>query len=314
MIEGKKIIVTGGAGFLGSHIVAGLESANDVFVPRSSKYDLRIKDDVAQMFSDYKNVDIVIHAACDIGGIGYSSTHPGSQFYNNIIMNTYMVDGAYKAGIEKFVGIGSVCEYPADTPIPFKEEYLWNGYPVSTNDAYGLSKRMMLAQCNAYRLQYGFNSIHLLPVNLYGPKDDFSTGNCHVIPALIRKVKAAMDMGIKCVDVWGTGNESREFVYVEDVAKAVILATEKYDKPDPINIGSGKEITIRNLAILIKDIMSYEGEFNYLDNGLGGQQRRLLDVSKAKIEFGFQATTDFYDGMKKTIDYYTTNQHELDNH
>lgn len=311
MIEGKRIVVTGGSGFLGSHVVAQLVGANDVFVPRHRDYDLTCKEAVDQLFVDFGKTDIVIHAAADIGGIGYSSTHPATQLYNNTLINLNVVDGAYRAGVGKFVAVGSVCEYPADTPVPFREETLWDGYPVVTNDSYGLTKRMLLVQCNAYRRQYGFNSIHLLPVNMYGPKDDFDLKNSHVIPALIRKVVEAMDKGEDIVDVWGTGYESREFIYVNDVATAIVMAAEFYDKPDPVNLGSGREIQIREIAAMVKDILGYEGDFRYLDNGLGGQQRRMLDVSRAREEFGFSASTSFEDGLRATADYYLENKVSL---
>ena len=314
MLKNKRIIVTGGAGFLGSHIVARLNSNNEIFVPRSKDYDLKNPEAVKQMFLDFKKTDIVIHAAADIGGIGYSSTHPGNQFYNNALMNLHVTHESFAAGVSKFVGIGSVCEYPAITSVPFKEECLFDGYPVITNDSYGLTKRMLLVQCNAYRKQYGFNSIHLLPVNLYGPKDDFDPANSHVIPALIRKVVAAMENNSEAVEVWGTGNESREFVYVDDAAKAVVLATELYDKSEPVNIGSGSEITIKELAKLVADILGYKGKFIFLDNGLGGQQRRMLDVSRAKDEFGFVAETKLFDGIKNTIRYYLDNRTDLESY
>lgn len=306
MIQGKRIVVTGGAGFLGSHVVSRLAENNEVFVPRSSNYDLRDAAAVKQVFSDFGQTDMVIHCAADIGGIGYSSTHPATQLYNNTLINLNVVHESYAAGVGKFVGVGSVCEYPADTPVPFREETLWDGYPVVTNDSYGLTKRMLLVQCEAYRRQYGFRSIHLLPVNMYGPLDDFDPENSHVIPALIRKICHALDNGETSVDVWGTGFESREFVYVDDVAEAIVLAAERYEKPDPVNVGSGREVTIRELAKLIAAIVGYEGEFNYLDNGLGGQQRRMLDVTKAEQEFGFKATTTFDEGLRDTINYYRT--------
>ncbi|MCI8483226.1 MAG: NAD-dependent epimerase/dehydratase family protein [Lachnospiraceae bacterium] len=311
MLEEKRIIVTGGAGFLGSHVVDLLKNENEVFVPRSKDYDLKDSEAVKQLFSDFSKTDLVIHAAADIGGIGYSSTHPGTQFYNNALINLNMVHESCLQGVDKFVGVGSVCEYPAVTPVPFQESELWNGYPVETNDAYGLTKRMMLAQCSAYQKQYGFHFIHLLPVNLYGPRDDFDIKNSHVIPALIRKIVYALDHQEKNVDVWGTGYESREFVYVEDAAEAIALAAELYEGSDPVNIGSGQEITIRELADMIKESLHYEGDFTYLDNGLGGQQRRLLDVTRAYEEFGFKARTSFCEGIKNTIQYYLDHQQEL---
>lgn len=311
MIREKRIIVTGGAGFLGSHIVSLLDGQNEVLVPRSGAYDLRDPEAVKQLFSDFGAADIVIHTAADIGGIGYSNSHPADMFYNNTLINLNIVHEAYRAGVGKFVGIGSVCEYPADVPIPFREEDLWNGYPVVTNDAYGLTKRMLLVQCDAYRRQYGFSSIHLLPVNLYGPGDEFSTEKSHVIPALIKKIVYAMEHGESSVDVWGNGQESREFLYVEDAAEAIVLATERYDGEEPVNLGVGKEIRINEVAEIIKDILGYQGVFRYLNNGLGGQQRRALDVSKARERFGFVAKTDYYDGIRNTIQYYLDNKATL---
>ena len=311
MIKDKKIIVTGGAGFLGSHITKMLQDNNEVIAPRSKEYDLKDDNAVKQLFADNKGVNIVIHAAADIGGIGYSSTHSGNQFYNNTLINLNIVHESYLAGIEKFVGVGSVCEYPASSPVPFKESDLWNGYPVVTNDAYGLTKRMLLAQCIAYKRQYGFNFIHLLPVNLYGPKDDFNLSSSHVIPALIRKTVNAIDNHEDNVDIWGTGDESREFLYVEDAARAVVLATELYEKDEPVNLGTGSEITIKELAKLIGEELGYTGRFTYLKNGLGGQQRRMLDVNKAKKEFNFEACVGLHEGIKNTIDYFYQNKNNL---
>lgn len=256
------------------------------------------------MFEVYSNIDIVIHIAADVGGIGYSSKHPAQQYYRNILMNTYILHYSYLNNVKKFVGIGSVCEYPAETPVPFKEENLWNGYPVITNDSYGLTKRMLLTQGIAYNREYGLNCIHLLPVNLYGPKDDFDLNNSHVIPALIRKILTAKQEGLDFVEVWGTGEESREFLFVEDAAEAIVKATELYDDVEPVNLGSGKEIKIFEIANIIKELVGYNGEFKYLNNGLGGQNRRMLDVSLAKEKFGFTANTSFIDGLKKTIEYY----------
>lgn len=304
MIKGKRILITGGNGFLGSHVVSLLNNGNDIIVPRSSEFDLTKEECVKKMFEVYSNIDIVIHIAADVGGIGYSSKHPAQQYYRNILMNTYILHYSYLNNVKKFVGIGSVCEYPAETPVPFKEENLWNGYPVITNDSYGLTKRMLLTQGIAYNREYGLNCIHLLPVNLYGPKDDFDLNNSHVIPALIRKILTAKQEGLDFVEVWGTGEESREFLFVEDAAEAIVKATELYDDVEPVNLGSGKEIKIFEIANIIKELVGYNGEFKYLNNGLGGQNRRMLDVSLAKEKFGFTANTSFIDGLKKTIEYY----------
>lgn len=311
MICNKRIIVTGGNGFLGSHIVELLQADNEVFVPAHVKYDLTDKAAVKQMFMDFGKTDIIIHAAADIGGIGYSSTHPAQQFYRNALINTYVLDQSYKNRVKKFIGIGSVCEYPAETPVPFKEDDLWNGYPVETNDAYGLTKRMLLAQSIAYKKEYDFNAIHLLPVNMYGPRDDFDPINSHVIPALIRKIIDAINNNRNEVEVWGTGQESREFVYVNDVAKAVIMAAENYNEVYPVNIGSGKEIKIFEIADILKKLLGYNGAFRYNCNGLGGQHRRMLDTSKAKDKFGFEASTDFKEGLNNTINYYKETFHTL---
>ncbi len=301
--SGKRVVVTGGAGFLGSHVVTELKSrgADNVFVPRSSKYDLRY----AKHCSDVvKGADIVIHLAAVVGGIGYNREIPGKMFTDNILMGTHLMEESRVAGVKKFVALGTICAYPKLAPIPFHEDDLWNGYPEETNAPYGLAKKMLLVQSTAYRQQYGFNSIFLLPVNLYGPGDNFSDKSSHVIPALIKKFVNAKDNNDPTVTVWGTGKATREFLYVEDAAVAIALATEKYDKPDPVNIGAGFEISIKDLAEKIKHIVGYNGELVWDTTKPDGQPRRMLDTSRAKQEFGFSSTTDFDVGLKKTIEWY----------
>ena len=302
-LKNDKILITGGHGFLGSHTVETFKKkgAKNLIVFSSKEYDLRKEDSVKNLFKTYKDIDIVIHIAGDVGGIKYSSTHPARQYYNNIMMNTLILHYSYENNVKKFVGIGSVCEYPEVTPVPFKESYVWNGYPVPTNDAYGLTKRSMLAQSIAYNKEYGFNAIHLLPINLYGPRDDFSLENSHVIPALIIKFYEAEKQNKKSVNVWGSGKASREFVYVEDVAEAILLATEKYDKIDPVNIGTGNEIKIKDLAYTIAELIGYNGDIFFDTDKPEGQLRRKLDVAKAEKEFGFKAKTDLKEGLEKTI-------------
>ena len=301
---GKKVLVTGGAGFLGKHLVPMLNSNGaKVFIPRSKNFDLRKESDVDRLFKQY-HPEIVIHMAAHGGGIGHMRKHPGSIFYDNILMDTLIVEKSLRYGIKKFVGIGTVCSYPKFTPVPFKEEDLWNGYPEETNAAYGLSKKMMLVQTQAYREEYGFNGIHLLLVNMYGPYDDFNLETSHVIPALIRKFTEALEDNKKEVVVWGTGKASREFLYVEDAARGIILATERYNKPEPINIGAGFEIKIKDLVELIAELTGFKGEVIWDTTKPDGQPRRCLDVSKAKEEFGFEAKVDFREGLRKTIDWY----------
>jgi GDP-L-fucose synthase len=304
----KKVLVTGGTGFLGKHLVPMLKSLEaDIFVPRSKNYDLRKEKDVDRLFKQYCP-ELVIHLAAHGGGIGHMRKYPGSIFYDNLMMNSLIIEKSLRYGVKKFVGIGTVCSYPKFTPTPFKEEDLWNGYPEETNAAYGLSKKMMLVQTQAYREEQGFNGIHLLLVNMYGPYDDFNLKTSHVIPALIRKFTDVVEKNKKEVEVWGTGRASREFLYAEDAARAIILATEKYNKPEPVNIGVGFEIKIKDLVELIAELTGFKGEIKWDTTKPDGQPRRCLDVSRAKEEFGFEAKVDFREGLKKTIEWYKYNR------
>ena len=302
--QGKKVIVTGGAGFLGSFVIEELKKkgCKEIFIPRSSDYDLVEKEGIVKMFNDFLP-DIVIHLAAVVGGIGANREHPGSFFYKNLMMGTQLMEQARLFGIKKFVAIGTVCAYPKFTPVPFKEEDIWNGYPEETNAPYGLAKKMMLVQSQAYREEYGFNSIFLLPVNLYGPRDNFNPASSHVIPALIKKCVDAKKEEKEEIIVWGTGAASREFVYVKDAARGIVLAAEKYDGLEAVNIGSGMEITIRELVEKIVKLTGFSGEIVWDSSKPDGQPRRCLDVSKAK-EFGFEAETDFDEGLKETVEWY----------
>lgn len=304
-LQNKKILVTGGAGFLGQHVVAKLigkgVARKNIIVPRSKVYDLRKRSDCKKVV---QGVDIVIHLAANVGGIGYNQKNPGTLFYDNLLMGVHMMEEARKAGVDKFIAIGTICAYPKFSPVPFKEEDLWEGYPEETNAAYGLAKKMLLVQSQAYRQQYGFNAIYLLPVNLYGQGDNFDPKSSHVIPALIRRFIDAKKNKEKNVVVWGSGKATREFLYVEDAAEAIVLAAEKYDKEDPVNIGSSFEISIKNLAELTKGLTGFKGKIVWDDTKPDGQPRRKLDTSKAKKEFGFEAKTDFRKGLKKTIRWY----------
>jgi len=305
----KKVLVTGGHGFLGSHVIDRLSKTEcKIIAPRHSEYELTKESEVEKLFMDNPKTDIIIHMAVDGGGIGYLKERPGSSFYNNIMMAVLLQEQSRRNGIEKFVGIGSICEYPKITPVPFKEEDLWNGYPEETNAPYGLAKKMMLIQSQGYRDQYGFNAIHLMPVNLYGPRDDFDLANSHVLPALIRKIVEAEEKRLPYVEIWGTGNASREFLYVEDCAEAIVLATERYNGRDPINLGSGLEITIRDLVTKIKMLTGFKGEIKWDTSKPDGQPRRCLDISKAEKEFGFRAKTELDKGLRKTIDWYLENR------
>jgi GDP-L-fucose synthase len=298
-------MVTGGAGFVGSSVVKRLgdAGATEVFVPRSQDYDLRTIVDINRALTDGRP-DLIIHLAAVVGGIGANRENPGRFFYDNAIMGIQLMEQARLAGVSKFVGIGTVCSYPRVTPVPFHEDDLWNGYPEETNAPYGLAKKMLLVQGQAYRAQYGFNAIHLLPVNLYGPGDNFDPASSHVIPALIRKCLEARDRGDSHIDVWGTGAASREFLYVDDAAQAIVLAAERYDDGDPVNLGVGAEITIRDLVELIARLTRYGGELRWDDTKPDGQPRRALDTTRARERFGFAAGTSFEDGLRRTIDWY----------
>lgn len=302
---GKKILITGGNGFLGRHLIQKLlekgSLKKNIFVPDSNEYDLR-KESVCKKV--VKGVDIVIHLAANVGGIGYNQAYPGTLFYDNVLLGVFMMDEARKAGVQKFVSIGTVCAYPKFTPVPFREENLWDGYPEETNAPYGIAKKVLLVQGQSYRKQYGFNAIYLLPVNLYGPGDKFDPKQSHVIPALIKKFYDAKTKNLQEVVVWGTGKATREFLYVEDAARAILLATEKYDKSEPINIGASFEISIGNLAKLIQKLVGFRGKIIFDKNKPDGQPRRKLDVSKAQKEFGFKSKINFEKGLKRTIEWY----------
>lgn len=307
-LKNKKIIVTGGTGFLGSFIVERLLKLgvpkDNISIPRSKNFDLRKWGNCLRATKDQ---DIVIHLAAKVGGIGLNREKPGEMFYDNIMMGVQLMEAARQTGVEKFVAVGTVCAYPKFTPTPFKEDDLWGGYPEETNAPYGLAKKMLLVQAQAYRQQYGFNAIYLLPVNLYGPRDNFDPKSSHVIPALIRKVVRAKNERKNFIEVWGSGRATREFLYVEDAAEGIVLAAKRYDKPEPVNIGLGKEISIKELAGLICRLMNFEGEIRWNTTKPDGQPRRCLDVSRAEKEFGFLAKTNFETGLKKTIKWYLSN-------
>lgn len=305
----KRILLTGGSGFLGSHLVENLVhkrgvSRGQILVPSSKDCDLRIWSNCQKAV---ENVDIVIHLAARVGGIGFNQKYPGTLFFDNILMGVQLMEAARIAGVGKFVQVGTVCAYPKFTPTPFREDDLWNGYPEETNAPYGIAKKALLVMGQAYRQQYGMNVIYLLPVNLYGPGDNFDFESSHVIPAIIRKFTEAVRKGEKQVTVWGTGEASREFLYVEDAAEGVIAAAERYDKQAPVNLGVGKEIKIKDLVMLVAQSAGFEGQIIWDTSKPDGQPRRCLDVSRAKTEFGFEAKTDLAVGLKRTIDWYKSN-------
>lgn len=301
--------ITGGNGFLGRHLQAQLASDRDLnlLCPRGSEYDLTQAGAIARAYQALQP-EVVIHLAAKVGGIGINREHPAEFFYENLMMGVQLIEAARVQQVRKFVAVGTICAYPKFTPVPFREEDLWNGYPEETNAPYGLAKKMMLVQAQAYRQQYGFNAIFLLPVNLYGPGDNFDDGSSHVIPALIKKCVNAVERGEREIVVWGSGNASREFLYVADAARAIELATRNYDKPEPVNIGSGMEITIRDLVQLVTELTGFTGSIRWDGSKPDGQPRRCLDVSRAEHELGFRASTNFQDGLKRTIEWYRSNR------
>ena len=303
--KNRRVCVTGGAGFLGSFITARLRErgATEIFIPTIEKYDLVDPNSIRRMLSDSRP-DVIIHLAAQVGGIGANREHPAEFFYNNLMMGVQLMHQAWQTGVEKFVAIGTVCAYPKFTPVPFREDDIWDGYPEETNAPYGLAKKMLLVQAQAYRQQYGYNAIFLLPVNLYGPRDNFHLESSHVIPALIRKCIEAQEAGQQELVVWGDGSPTREFVYVEDAAEGIVLASERYNDPDPVNIGSGHEISIKDLAMLIARLSGFEGRLVWDTSKPNGQPRRGLDTRRASERFGFKAQVDFEEGLRRTIEWY----------
>jgi GDP-L-fucose synthase len=305
----NRFCVTGGAGFLGSFLVERMrqKGAREIFIPNFPEYDLTRGEEVTRMLDDSRP-DVIIHLAAQVGGIRANQLNPGKYFYDNLMMGVQLIHQAWERKIKKTVALGTICAYPKFTPVPFKEDDLWNGYPEETNAPYGLAKKMLLVQSQAYREQYGYNSIFLLPVNLYGPRDNFHPESSHVIPALIRKCVEALDAGEDTVEIWGDGKPTREFLYVEDAAEGILLATEKYDKSDPVNLGSGMEISIRDLAEKIARLTGFKGRLVFDTSKPGGQPRRALDTNRAEKEFGFRAQTNFDEGLRRTIEWFRQNR------
>jgi dTDP-glucose 4,6-dehydratase/GDP-L-fucose synthase len=306
-------MVTGGAGFLGSHLVEELQSrlgTVEIFVPRSDEYDLRKKSDIKRAFKN-SQADVVIHLAATVGGIGANRANPGRYFYDNAVMGIELIEQARQFGVDKFTILGTICAYPKHTPVPFKEENLFEGYPEETNAPYGIAKKALLTQSKAYRKQWDFNSIYLLPVNLYGPRDDFDLETSHVIPAIIRKCIEAREQGDGAITAWGTGEPTREFLYVKDAAEGILDATERYDSSDPVNLGSGEEISIRELINVIVEETGFGGSIEWDTSKPDGQPRRKLDTSRAKQRFDWEASTDFREGLQETIDWYEDNRQDL---
>ena len=304
--DGKSVMVTGGAGFLGSHLENELERRSEdveVFVPRSDEYDLRNREDIKEALAD-SEPDVVLHLAATVGGIGANRKNPGKYFYENAIMGIELIEQARQFGVEKFTILGTICSYPKHTPVPFSEEDLFEGYPEETNAPYGIAKKALLTQSRAYRKQYDFDSIYLMPVNLYGPRDDFDLESSHVIPAIIRKCVEARERGDDSITAWGTGEPTREFLYVKDAVDGILTATERYEESDPVNLGCGMEISIRNLVEKIGDLTGFEGEIEWDTSKPDGQPRRKLDTLRAKARFDWEATTSFEDGLERTIEWF----------
>ena len=307
--KSQRIVVTGGAGFLGRHLVAALQRRDpaDIFVPLRESYDLRQGEAIRDLLRDARPT-LIIHAAGSVGGIGANRAHPADFFYDNLMMGVQLLHESWQAGVDKFVAIGTVCAYPKFTPIPFHEDDLWNGYPEETNAPYGLAKKMLLVQSQAYRQQYGYNSIFLLPVNLYGPGDNFDPESSHVIPALIRKCLEAAERGDETMEAWGDGSPTREFLYVEDAAEGIALAAERYDESEPVNLGSGFEISIRDLLTTIARHTGFDGRIIWDTSQPNGQPRRALNIDRAAERFGFRATTGFDEGLRRTVAWYRQSQ------